>query len=118
MRLITKLFAFSIFVGSLISTGANAIEGNTADNGWDLEGQLVVITASPGSIVQYCGVTLMEYSAEIIKPSGMGFGYINIAFSPESNVQTGMHFKVVSQDDCDVDTSRLIIGLQQIDMMD
>ncbi len=118
MRFIRRLFAFSIIAMSLVSTVANAVEGNAPNNGWDYEGQLIVINASTGSMVQYCGFSLIEYNAEVIKPSGFGFGFINIAFSPESNVQTGMHFKVVSQDECDVDPSRLILVLQQIDMMD
>ena len=118
MRLIITLFAFSIFAMSLVSTVANAVEGNAPNNGWDYEGQLIVITASTGSMVQYCGLSLMEYNAEVIKPSGMGFGFITMAFSVDSNVQTGMHFKVVSQNACPADPNRLILVLEQIDMMD
>ena len=118
MRFITKLLVFFIFVVSLLATGANAVEGNAPNNGWDYEGQLIVINASTGSMAQYCGFSLMEYNAEVIKPSGMGFGFITIAFSTDSNVQTGMHFKVVSQSECPVDPDRLILVLEQIDMMD
>jgi len=118
MRLIITLFAFSIFAMSLVSAGANAVEGNAPNNGWDYEGQLIVITASTGSMVQYCGFTLMEYNAEVIKPSGFGFGFITMAFSADSNVQTGMHFKVVDQNECSIDPSRMILVLEQIDMMD
>ena len=118
MRFITKLLVFFIFVVSLLTTGANAVEGNAPNNGWDYEGQMIAITASTGSMVQYCGFALMEYNAEVIKPSGMGFGFINMAFSDDSNVQTGMHFKVVSQNECPVDPDRLILVLEQIDMMD
>jgi len=118
MRFITRLFAFSILAIGLLSAEAVGVEGITPNNGWDYEGQLIVITASTGSMVQYCGFSHMEYNAEVIKPSGMGFGFITMAFSIDSNVQTGMHFKVVSQDECDVDPSRLILVLEQIDMMD
>ena len=118
MRLIITLFAFSIFAMSLVSTVANAVEGNAPNNGWDYEGQLIVITASTGSMVQYCGFSLMEYNAEVIKPSGMGFGFIIIAFSNDSNVQTGIHFKVIGQNECSIDQSRMILVLEQIDMMD
>ena len=118
MRFIRRLFAFSIFAMSLVSTVANAVEGNAPNNGWDYEGQLIVITASTGSMVQYCGFTLMEYNAEVIKPSGFGFGFITMAFSVDSNVQTGMHFKVVGQNECSIDPSRMILVLEQIDMMD
>ena len=38
MRLIITLFAFSIFAMSLVSAGANAVEGNAPNNGWDYEG--------------------------------------------------------------------------------
>lgn len=118
MRFITRLFAFSIFAMSLVSTVANAVEGIAPNNGWDYEGQLIVITASSGSTVQACGATLQEYNAEIIKPSGMGFGFITMAFSLDSNVQAGMHFKVDSQNQCDIDPSLMILVLEQIDMMD
>jgi len=118
MRFIKELFVLSTFSLILISTEAFAVEGNAPNNGWDYEGQLIVITASTGSMVQYCGFSLMEYNAEVIKPSGMGFGFITMAFSIDSNVQTGMHFKVVDQNECSIDPSRLILVLEQIDMMD
>ncbi len=118
MRFIITLFAFSIFAMSLVSTVANAVEGNAPNNGWDYEGQLIVINASTGLMMQYCGFSLVEYNAEVIKPSGMGFGFITIAFSTDSNVQTGMHFKVVDQNECSIDPSRMILVLEQIDMMD
>ena len=118
MRFIRRLFAFSIFAMSLVSAGANAVEGSAPNKGGDYEGQLIVITASTGSMVQYCGFTLMEYNAEVIKPSGFGFGFITMAFSVDSNVQTGMHFKVVSQNECPADPNRLILVLEQIDIMD
>src|SRR5574341_776373 len=113
MRFITKPLVFFVFVVSLLTTRANAVEGNTPNNGWDYEGQMIAITASTGSIVQYCGFSLMEYNAEVIKPSGMGFGFITIAFSNDSNVQTGMHFKVVDQNECSIDPSRIILVLEQ-----
>ncbi|MGH7800217.1 MAG: hypothetical protein ACREOW_06240 [Thermodesulfobacteriota bacterium] len=118
MGFIKELFVFSIFSLILISTEAIAVEGNAPNNGWDYEGQLIVINASTGSMVQYCGFSLMEYNAEVIKPSGMGFGFITLAFAVDSNVQAGMHFKVVSQNECPVDPNRLILVLEQIDMMD
>lgn len=118
MRFITRLFAFSILTIGLLSAEAIGVEGVVPNNGWDYEGQLIVINASTGSMVQYCGFSLMEYNAEVIKPSGMGFGFITIAFSTDSNVQTGMHFKVVDQNECSIDPSRMILVLEQIDMMD
>jgi hypothetical protein len=118
MKYIRNILAFSIFLVSIVSAGANAVEGIAPNNGWDYEGQLIVITASTGSIVQACGATLQEYRAEIIKPSGMGFGFITMAFSTDSNVQTGMHFKVDAQNQCDIDPSLMILVLEQIDMMD
>ncbi len=118
MRFIRRLFAFSILATGLLSADAIGVEGISPNNGWDYEGQMLVITASTGSMVQYCGFTLMEYNAEVIKPSGFGFGFITMAFSVDSNVQTGMHFKVVSQNECPVDPNRFILVLEQIDMMD
>jgi len=118
MRFIRRLFAFYILAISLLSAEAIGVEGIAPNNGWDYEGQLIVITASTGSMVQYCGVSLMEYNAEVIKPSGFGFGFITMAFSNDSNVQTGMHFKVVSQNECPADPNRLILVLEQIDIMD
>jgi hypothetical protein len=118
MRCIRKLFVFSILAIGLLSAEAAGVEGIAPNNGWDYEGQLIVITASTGSMAQYCGITLMEYNAEVIKPSGMGFGFITMAFSNDSNVQTGMHFKVLSQNECPTDPSRIILVLEQIDMID
>ena len=118
MRFIRRLFAFSILAIGFLSAEAIGVEAIAPNNGWDYEGQLIVITASTGSMVQYCGFALMEYNAEVIKPSGFGFGFIIMAFSIDSNVQTGMHFKVVDQNECSIDPSRMILVLEQIDMMD
>ena len=118
MRFIITLFAFSILAIGFLSAEAIGVEAIAPNNGWDYEGQLIVITASTGSMVQYCGFALMEYNAEVIKPSGFGFGFITMAFSNDSNVQTGMHFKVVSQNECPADPNRLILVLEQIDIMD
>ena len=118
MRFIRRLFAFSYIVLTLISTEAIAVDGNAPNNGWEYEGQLIVINASTGSMVQYCGFTFSEYNAEVIKPAGVGFGFITLAFSNDSNVQTGMHFKVLSQNECPTDPTRVNLILEQIDMMD
>ena len=48
MRFIRRLFAFYILAISLLSAEAIGVEGIAPNNGWDYEGQLIVITASTG----------------------------------------------------------------------
>ena len=62
MRFITKLLVFFIFVVSLLTTGANAVEGNAPNNGWDYEGQMIAITLRQ---VQWCN-TVVSHSWNIM----------------------------------------------------
>ena len=113
MRYITKLFLMAIFSLGLVSTGAVAQEANAPNNGWNYTGQVVVITA-PGSMVNYCGVTMDEYKVQVINPEG-GFGFTTMAFPRGSNLNAGLQFRVLSQAECQTDPSRLVLELMLIE---
>jgi hypothetical protein len=104
----------AIILLSLTSTGAIAQVANAPNNGWDYTGQIVVINAQ-GSMVNYCGITMDEYKVEVINPNGGGFGFITMAFPRGMNLNAGLQFKVLSQGECEIDSSRLVLELEQVD---
>jgi hypothetical protein len=114
IRYITILFLMAIFSLGLVSAGAIAQEANAPNNGWDYTGQIVVISA-PGSMVNYCGVTMDEYKVEVVNPNGGGFGFIPMAFPRGSNLNAGLQFRVLSQAECQTDPSRLVLELMLIE---
>jgi hypothetical protein len=102
-----------IFSLSLTSAGAIAQEANAPNNGWNYTGQVVVISA-PGSMVNYCGITMDEYKVQVINPEG-GFGFTTMAFPRGSNLNAGLQFRVLSQAECQTDPSRLVLELMLIE---
>jgi hypothetical protein len=102
-----------IFSLSLISAGAIAQEANAPNNGWNYTGQVVVINA-PGSMVNYCGITMDEYKVQVINPEG-GFGFTTMAFPRGSNLNAGLQFRVLSQAECQTDPSRLVLEVELIE---
>jgi hypothetical protein len=116
MRYIYAMLLMAIFSLSLISTWAIAQEANAPNNGWNYTGQIVVISA-PGSMVNYCGITMDEYKVQVINPEG-GFGFTTMAFPRGSNLNAGLQFRVLSQVECELDPSRLVLELELIEDSD